>query len=325
MPDITDPLPAEIAADLAELRTELDRVIPAKALDKNLLIATWNIRNFGSLTEKWVSGPKDSPKRDFHAARCISEIISRFDVVALQEVRSNLQALRQILRVLPPYWGLILTDATRGALGNQERMAFLFDTRKVLLSGLACELVIPPEQLEHIADDNLRRQFARTPYAVGFRCLDKYFTLVSLHIIWGASPQERIAELKAIANWLEDWSKDKYAWDHNLIALGDFNIEKEADPLFQAFTSTGLGVPAELRQAARSIFDTPGQRVNKYFDQIAWFQGEGKGHPLDLDYINGGNFDFTKAGMNSRHMDLETLSWFLSDHLPLWVEFSVRT
>jgi endonuclease/exonuclease/phosphatase family metal-dependent hydrolase len=324
MSDINDPPPAEIAADLVELRNELDRTIPAKALDKNLLIATWNIRNFGSLTEKWISGPKDSPRRDYHAVRCIAEIISRFDVIALQEVRSNLKALRYTLKVLPAHWGLILTDATRGALGNQERMAFLFDTRKVLLSGLACELVIPPEQLEQIEDDNLRRQFSRTPYAVGFRCLDKYFTLVSLHIIWGSSAQERLKELKAIANWLEDWTKDKYAWDHNLIALGDFNIEQVDDPLFQAFTSTGLGVSEELRKATRSIFDTPG-KVEKYFDQIAWFQGEGKGKPLELDYVSAGNFDFTKAGMNSRKMDLETLSWFLSDHLPLWVEFSVRT
>jgi len=323
MPPITAPPPPEVVSDLAELRAELDRAVPAKALDRNLLIATWNIRNFGNLTERWASRPNDSPKRDLHAVHCIAEILSRFDVVAIQEVRSNLKALRRTMGALSPHWALILTDVTRGALGNRERMAFLFDTRKVILSGLACELVIPPEQLEAIEDDNLRRQFARTPYAVGFRCLGKSFTLVSLHVIWGDSVQDRVKELKAIANWLEDWSKDRYAWDKNLIALGDFNIEGEDSPLFQAFTSTGLRVPADLRRVPRSIFDDPA-RVEKYYDQIAWFEGDGGGKPLDLEYVKGGNFDFTKVAMRSRNLDRQALSWFLSDHLPLWVEFSVR-
>ena len=86
MPKITDPPPLEIAGELAELRAALDKDIPAKALDHNLLIATWNIRAFGNLTEKWRSGENDSPKRDLHALRCIAEIVSRFDVIALQEL-----------------------------------------------------------------------------------------------------------------------------------------------------------------------------------------------------------------------------------------------
>jgi len=71
------------------------------------------------------------------------EIISRFDVIALQEVKSNIRALRDTMKVLGNHWGLILTDVTRGDAGNGERMAYLFDTRRVQLSGLACELVVP--------------------------------------------------------------------------------------------------------------------------------------------------------------------------------------
>ena len=87
MPQITDPPPPEVAAELVELRSLLDETIPRKVLDHNVLIATWNVRAFSDLTEKWQSGPDDSPKRDLHALRIISEIVSRFDVVALQEVR----------------------------------------------------------------------------------------------------------------------------------------------------------------------------------------------------------------------------------------------
>ncbi len=51
-PMVTEPPPEEVLADLARLRLALDEDLPAKALDRNLLIATWNVRAFGDLTEK---------------------------------------------------------------------------------------------------------------------------------------------------------------------------------------------------------------------------------------------------------------------------------
>ena len=143
MPVVTDPPPADVAVQLDGLRTALDAAVPAKAVDRNLLIGTWNIRAFGDLTRAWHSGPGDSPRRDLTSLRCIAEVLKRFDVVAVQEVRGNLTCLRHALRVLGPSWGVILTDVTRGDQGNGERLAFLFDTRRVKPSGLACELVLP--------------------------------------------------------------------------------------------------------------------------------------------------------------------------------------
>ena len=58
-------------------------------------------------------------------------------------------------------------------------MAFLFNTRKVNLSGLACQVVLAGKQLEKMG-----RQWDRTPYAVGFRTLGKSWTLVSAHVRW---------------------------------------------------------------------------------------------------------------------------------------------
>ena len=57
---IYDPLPIEVAENLAELREDLDQKVPFKELDRNLLIATWNIRGFGNFTRKWMSDEKDS-------------------------------------------------------------------------------------------------------------------------------------------------------------------------------------------------------------------------------------------------------------------------
>ena len=81
---IFDPPPANVQADLDSLSTALDIEIPAKGND-NLLIASWNIRSFASLTRRWTASSSDSPKRDLRGLRAIIEILSRFDVVAIQE------------------------------------------------------------------------------------------------------------------------------------------------------------------------------------------------------------------------------------------------
>jgi endonuclease/exonuclease/phosphatase family metal-dependent hydrolase len=325
IPNITDPPPEEILADLARLRLALDEVVPAKALDRNLLIATWNVRAFGGLTEKWESAVDDSPKRDLHSLLCIAEIVSRFDVVAVQEAKDDLKALRHLIHTLGPDWGLSLTDVTEGAPGNSERMAFLFDTRRIQLSGLACEIVVPQEQLGPIESDALQRQFARTPYAVSFRSAEKTFILVTLHVIYGEDERERLPEIRAIAEWLARWARDVNSWDHNLIALGDFNIDRRGDPLYEAFVSTGLDIPADLQEAPRTIFGDPQKpELNKFYDQIAWFTGRNGLPALSLRYSKGGYFDFTKSALESRELTKIELSWRISDHYPLWAEFSTR-
>jgi len=80
----------------------------------------------------------------------IGEIVRRFDVIAIQEVKGDL------LRWLGEDWAFLMTDITLGSAGNDERMAFLFDTTRLKPSGLACELVVPPEWLGEIGSDALR-------------------------------------------------------------------------------------------------------------------------------------------------------------------------
>ena len=318
MSTVADEPPAEIQADLTNLQTTLDRRLPARTLDNNLLIATWNIRAFGGLTEKWVSGDKDSPKRDLQSIRVIAEIIRRFDVVAIQEIRGNLKALRHMLKMLGSDWGLVLTDVTRGKAGNDERLGFVFDRRKIQMSGLACELVVPGDAPDEIEPEALHQQFARTPYAVSFRCGDQTFILVTLHVLYGKIPSDRTPELQAIAKWLDEWARDINSWDHNLIALGDFNIDREGDERYKAFTSTGLYVPENLQHAPRTIFDGD---EGHFYDQIAWFTKEAGRPALSLEYRDSGYFDFTTVALPHRDLNKTELSWRISDHYPLWTEF----
>ncbi|MEQ8474369.1 MAG: hypothetical protein RIC35_24445 [Marinoscillum sp.] len=69
-------------------------------MDQNILIASWNIRAFGGLTEKWEAEEDDSPKRDLHALLAIANIVKRFDIIAVQEVKGNLKAFRHMLKLL---------------------------------------------------------------------------------------------------------------------------------------------------------------------------------------------------------------------------------
>jgi len=283
-----------------------------------------SVRALGALTEKWQSEASDTPKRNLHDIHAIAEIVSRFDVVAIQEAREDLTALRRLMQALGPSWGLILTDVTWGEPGNGERLAFVFDMRRVKPSGLACELVVPAEWLaeseedarenDKIRMDGLYKQFARTPYAVSFESAGQTFVLVALHVWYGKKATEREPELRAIAEWLSRWSSRGGPYEQNFIALGDFNIDRKGDPNWEAFASHGLRAPAELDEALRTISDQPGDP--NFYDQIAWFHENGKAK-LSLEYTGrAGSFDWTQHVLQGVG-DTEK-SWRISDHFPLW-------
>jgi endonuclease/exonuclease/phosphatase family metal-dependent hydrolase len=322
--DIGGRPPQDVVEDLKALSEALDASpIPPKTLDRNLLIATWNIRHFGGVTEKWTTDPEDSPRRNLRDVLCIAEIVSRFDVVALQEVKRDLRGLRLLIRALGPDWAFILTDVTKGREGNQERMAFLFDLRRIRPSGLAAELVVAIEEETIATEDTMRKQFARTPYAVSFLSQGATFTLVTLHVLYGKNPGDRLPEIRGIARWLAEWATEGDEFGDNLIGLGDFNIDRQGDPLYEAFVATGLRPAPELAGLPRTIYDQP--QAHHHYDQVAWFTGEvgapGLKPPLRYE-SRGGNFDFRPV--LQRSLSNVALSWKISDHFPLWVSFSVR-
>jgi endonuclease/exonuclease/phosphatase family metal-dependent hydrolase len=95
--------------------------------------------------------------------------------------------------------------------------------------------------------------------------------------------------------------------------LGDFNIDKRGDnDLFRAFTASGLMVPSELME----LKTTYGKEASHY-DQIAWFMGM-----MDLMYAkNAGAIDF--VGAVYKELKSSQLPSRVSDHFPIWVEFSM--
>jgi Endonuclease/Exonuclease/phosphatase family len=309
--------PPQAAHDvLGRLSTAL-REVPAKRRGDNLLIGTWNIRAFSRVNRKWTTATGDSPLRNLQDMCAIAHVISRFDVVALVEVKRDLEALRLLMQILGPNWSFIVSDVTEGDPGNSERLAFVFDLKRVRPSGLAGEIVIPDSVLRDPAAV-LKEQFSRTPYAVSFKAGPKTFTLVSLHIKWGTAAQ-RTPEITAIAQWLKDRADDEDEFNRNLIALGDFNIDRLDDPNWQAFIGLGLTPPAELLDAPRTVGERRG--LNSFFDQIAWFT-KGSREALTLKYRTAGTFDWT-AHILQEVARNSTKEARISDHFPMWAEFGL--
>ncbi len=104
---------------------------------RRLRIATWNLREF------------DTPNYGFRLEEAfyyIAEVISAFDLVALQEVRGDLSAFHRLMRILGPDWSAIMTDADESSAAHNERMVFVFDTTRVRFQGTAGEI--------NLADDH---------------------------------------------------------------------------------------------------------------------------------------------------------------------------
>ena len=72
----------------------------------------------------------------------IAEVVRRFDVVAVQEVRDSAQAFLATMSVLGLDWAYLVTDVSDGRAGNSERLAFVLDTTRLRPARLACELLL---------------------------------------------------------------------------------------------------------------------------------------------------------------------------------------
>jgi endonuclease/exonuclease/phosphatase family metal-dependent hydrolase len=314
------PPPVAVIQDQLALSAQLDRTVPDKRLDRNLLVASWNVRMLGSVGARWLNTDGATPKRNLADVWALAEIISRFDVVAVQEVRDELVGLRMIARSLGPDWSFLVTDVVRGASGNHERLAFLFDQRRVKPSGLAGELVLSAEDTARL---EIGRQFARTPFLVSFVSAGNPFTLASVHVIWGDDPAQRTKEAAALADLLKLSVRDPSPktpddFRRNLIALGDFNIGKAGDASFQALVTNGLTPDPTLADLPRTVGEKPG-KVSA-FDQVAWI-GPGLEGALGFDRVRAGTVVWD--ALLERDPAEGDATFRISDHYPLWVEFAL--
>ena len=325
--DLTRDRKLRVVTGLQRLRDALRAAggPPDRTVDSGLIIATWNIREFGKSKYGYRS---DEPYY------YIAEILSRFDLVALQEVRS-LYSLQRITGILGSDWDYLVTDVTFGTSGNSERMAFIFDRRKVRFAGLAAEIVLPKPPDKEVL------QLARSPYVAGFRAGWAQINLCTVHIYYGKSVKDdprRVEEIRALAKLLADNAgqfrsgrapKDdemQGAKGENLLLLGDFNIFNRNDVTMAGLTGAGFVVPAGLESI-------PGSNVkkDKHYDQIACFKKTTGLTPTG----RAGVFDYFehvyrlsdeaayRPDVPAGKTFTDWRTYQMSDHLPMWCEFRI--
>jgi len=305
------------AERLLTLKFELDKTIPSKTVDPTLLLATWNIREFG--------GTK-SDGREEEPLFYIAEILSRFDIIAVQEVRDDLDALDKLMYILGGWWKYIVSDVTLGAQGNNERHAYIYDTRKISFGGMAGELVPEMKKKGGVLTSDFA--FSRTPYIAGFKAGWFKFTLCTQHFYYGESKPDdpqRLAEAKTIVQLLKKRMKSRDAWAGNTVLLGDFNIFSVHDETLQAIEKENFHIPASLKGTYTNA------NKDKPFDQIAFLA---KDVEKQLGLARAGAFPFFdhvyREADWKTYLPNKTLNEYkqwrtfkMSDHLPLWVELYV--
>ncbi|WP_282162198.1 endonuclease/exonuclease/phosphatase family protein [Ulvibacterium marinum] len=244
---------------LQRLRKQLkDERFPSKKTSESLILGTWNLRNFDD--DRFNYGP-----RLYESFYYIAEIINHFDVIAIQEICTDLWPLKRVMNILDKDYDYIVTDVTHSSIGgNQERLGFIYNKSKVTFTGIAGEIVLPPKlMISEVASK--KRQFARTPFGVDFQSGWFKFFFSTVHIFFGSnspsSPkyQRRVQEIEAVAKYIAKEAKHS---DSNHILVGDFNIKKAGSAGFNALEKNGFTVVTNNKGSNRD--------QTKFYDQISF-------------------------------------------------------
>lgn len=320
---------------IERLRRQKAKETPTRKLKDTLLLATWNVRDFGN-EDKRAQGKENRPgPRLAESFFYLAEVISAFDIVALQEVNS-LDALKRLMEILGPSWDYLATDIKPSQGGNFERMVFVYDTRKVWFKHLTGQVVVGGNE-----------QFVRTPFYAAFQAGWFQFSLCTVHILYGdfQDTTERKEEIEKIAKFL---SKRVKRTGENMILLGDFNILNRKDTTFKPLEENGWVVPAEHATSIsqKQFYDQiafkiskgelrqgpsePNAGAFKFFNSVfrpgeweKYYQiAAATGRPMDT-WDNTRNWPKNDRFLTRKEYFKQWRTWQMSDHYPLWVELEI--
>jgi endonuclease/exonuclease/phosphatase family metal-dependent hydrolase len=250
-----------------------------------ITIASFNIQVFGT-----------SKLRKQPVMEVLAQVIRRFDVVAIQEVRSTDDS------VLPDFVQLINANGSRyafvigprlGRTNSKEQYAILFDTTRIEVDLRSVYTVASPQDLLH-----------RPPLVGRFRVRDVppdlafTFNLVDVH----TDPDETSTELDALAAVFVGVQQNGSGED-DVILLGDLNVDENHLGNLGRLPHIGHAISGVTTNTRRNkMYD------NIVFDQQATVEYTGRSGVLDL---------IAEYGLTEQQA-LE-----VSDHCPVWAEFSV--
>jgi len=322
--------------NLLALRQGLQREIAVKKADNNLLVASWNIKEFGHTTQRL--------NESYHY---IAEIIAAFDLVAVQEIKTGLKDLNIIMRLLGPDWTYLINDITEGTDGNNERSGFVFNKKRVNFAGLAGEIVL----WDDLTRNSTVKQLKRTPYITGFNAGWKTFAMINLHLQPGESDaniKKRREEVTLLLKAIKQKISDGHFWNENLILCGDFNFYAGAakdDPTIKAIHEAGFKeveslIGKDTNASETEAYDRLFLSANEYFTlgkNSAGKENGGVFNPFDYVFKFGreeiykdymiddytGEKDMTDAGNRKSYFKHPWRKNQITDHFPIWFELVI--
>jgi len=279
---------ASPTGQLISTRTPPTRLqgLPAKT-SQTLLISSFNIQTFGKkkMEDQWVIDR-------------IIAVIRQFDIVAIQEVRAEDQT------TIPRLIQKINANGSRydyligprlGRSVSKEQYAYIYDTNSVVSSPDAIYTIEDNADLLH-REPLVARFVARVPLNVR----PFTFSLVNIH----TDPDEVKVEIPVMSTVLKGIREYEYlsAREDDVILMGDLNANPRQFGSLGQIPGIFWTVDSEPTNTIRkSIWD------NIIFDRGLTNEFTGRSGVLDL------------CDMFSIKTE-EALR--ISDHLPLWAEFS---
>lgn len=289
-----------------------DLKIPAST-SKNLLVATWNIANLGA-----------QDREDAHL-KIIAEILSWFDIIAVQEVKENSEHFQKIVGFMGKPYSFVFSDEG----GNNERIAFIYNSTKIILLQEVAELAIPPSEFSSIKITGVGETFQgfdRSPYMASFKTGKFEFTLLGVHLYFGSDTEEksinrRCLEAYCVGRWADLRGKSKYSYNSikNVFALGDFNLPKidENNKVYKALVARGLQLPDHTSKVYSNISN------DKTYDQIA-FLPDAKSSIKTQGVFPFDNAVFADIYKNKTPAEFRGyIKYYISDHRPMWMELNI--
>lgn len=310
------------------LRNSLNS-LPDRSLKDRLLIATWNIRKLGS------------SKRMDESYAYIAEIISHFDVIAVQEV-NDIASIDKLLTLLGGYYKAEFGFTAPGVAGNRERLGFVYDSRKVGLGRLSTTLVL------NTGIDELpgTGQPSRPPFLAEFIVNGSPFFLVTTHVYFGMDDGERferrIKELSSIGRSINKNMLD-YSDTHTVILAGDLNFSASNGREMQVLKENGFETDLRLAQlgsyASKSskprdqIMILNSEKRKNYFGSVGivntfenvFRDNDAEIYKIDFQKILGEKVSKKiKVGDYEKYYKRQLRTFQISDHFPKWAEFRMN-
>jgi endonuclease/exonuclease/phosphatase family metal-dependent hydrolase len=251
-------------------------------------IAAFNIQVFG---ESKLAKPE--------VVEVLASIVRNFDIVAVEEIRDQQDSL------VPNFLRSVNAAGVRydyvigprlGRTNSKEQYAYLFNTDTIEVDRRTVYTVADPDDLLH-----------REPLVASFRCRNAdpqhafTFTLVCIHT--DPTPQTLRGELAVLDDVFRAVRSDPRGED-DVILLGDFNASARQMTELARMPNVVFAISGNLATnvAGNAQYD------NLIFDRLATQEFNGR----------SGVFDFLRQYNLSQAQAKQ-----VSDHLPVWAEFSV--